>query len=140
MTTSPRRADLPQIEVDSQQFWSTLRDDGVFLLSHCQSCDHLFHYPRPMCPRCWSDRIDSRPAAGTGTLYTYSVVYMNDLPPFADDLPYAAAVVALDEGPHVMTRIVGTPLDQLEPGQRVELVPTPLTDDITIALFTVSAR
>ncbi|CAN5420111.1 hypothetical protein BH09ACT8_BH09ACT8_34150 [soil metagenome] len=48
------------------------------------------------------------PASGSGTLYTYSTVYMNDLSPFRDRLPYVAAIVELTEGPRVMTTIEGT--------------------------------
>lgn len=36
---------------------------------------------------------------GRATLYTWSVVYTNDLPPFPERLPYVAAVVDLEEGP-----------------------------------------
>jgi hypothetical protein len=40
-------------------------------------------------------------------LYTWSVVYTNDLPPFRDRLPYVAAAVDLAEGPRMMTTVVG---------------------------------
>ena len=52
-------------------------------------------------------------ASGRGTLYTYSVVHVNDLPPFNERVPYVAAIVELDEGPRVMTNIEGMPLDEL---------------------------
>lgn len=44
-------------------------------------------------------------ASGTGTLYTYSTVYVNDLAPFKERLPYVAAIVELAEGPRLMTTI-----------------------------------
>ncbi|MET9943161.1 Zn-ribbon domain-containing OB-fold protein, partial [Streptomyces halstedii] len=40
------------------------------------------------------------------TLYTWSVVHRNDLPPFGDRVPYVAAVVDLAEGPRMMTEVV----------------------------------
>ena len=46
-----------------------------------------------------------RRRAGRATLYTYSVVHQNDLPPFNERVPYVAAVVELDEGPRVMTNV-----------------------------------
>ena len=49
-------------------------------------------------------------ASGRGTLYTYSVVHVNDLPPFHERVPYVAAIVELDEGPRVMTNIEGVPV------------------------------
>jgi uncharacterized protein len=58
-------------------------------------------------------------ASGAGTLYTYSTVYANDLPPFRDRLPYVAAIVELAEGPRVMTTIEGAQPDGLRVGMAV---------------------
>lgn len=58
-------------------------------------------------------------ASGHGTLYTYSTVYVNDLAPFSDRLPYVAAIVELAEGPRVMTTIEGAPPARLRVGMAV---------------------
>jgi uncharacterized OB-fold protein len=58
-------------------------------------------------------------AAGTGSLYTYSVIHANDLPAFRDRVPYVVAIVDLDEGPRMETNIVECPLDELRVGMRV---------------------
>ena len=50
------------------------------------------------------------------TLYTYSVVHVNDLPPFNERVPYVAAIVELDEGPRVMTNIDDCAFDELRVG------------------------
>ncbi|MFM8971115.1 MAG: Zn-ribbon domain-containing OB-fold protein, partial [Actinomycetota bacterium] len=76
-----------------------------------------------------------RPAAGTGTVYTYSVVHSNDLPPFNERVPYVAAIVELDEGPRVMTDIEGVTPDAVEIGMRVSVDFRPISDDITIPVF-----
>ena len=72
---------------------------------------------------------------GGGTLYTYSVVRQNDLPPFSDRVPYVAAIVELDEGPRVMTNIEDDDLDALEVGMRVRVAFKPISDDVTIPVF-----
>jgi uncharacterized OB-fold protein len=58
-------------------------------------------------------------AAGTGTLYTYSIVYANDLPSFRERVPYVVAIVDLDEGPRMETNIVDCPFDELHVGMRL---------------------
>ena len=58
--------------------------------------------------------------AGRATLYTYSIVHQNDLPPFNERVPYVAAVVELEEGPRVMTNIEGVPFDELRVGMPVD--------------------
>jgi uncharacterized OB-fold protein len=68
-------------------------------------------------------------------LYTYSTVYVNDLPPFAERLPYVAAVVDLAEGPRVMTNIIDCDLDQLQIGMAVEVAFVELTPEVTAPVF-----
>ncbi len=53
-------------------------------------------------------------ASGDATLYTWSVVYQNDLPPFGQKVPYVAAIVDLAEGPRMMTNVVGCDFDDLQ--------------------------
>ncbi len=67
----------------------------------------MHHYPRQFCPYCWGEDVEWIPASGRATLYTWSVVHRNDLPPFGGRVPYVAAVVELAEGPRMMTEVVG---------------------------------
>ena len=89
---------------------------GRLLVKHCNSCGEVHHYPRAICPFCWSSAVEWMDARGTGTVYTYSVTRRGA------DAPYCIAYVSLDEGPVVMTNIVGTDLDQVRIGQRVRVV------------------
>ncbi len=74
-------------------------------------------------------------ASGRATLYTYSVVHVNDLPPFHERVPYVAAVVELEEGPRVMTNVEGVPFDELAVGMELTVEYKALTDDVTIPVF-----
>ena len=112
------RADIPIIDSASAPYWDAARQ-GRLLIAGCGACGKVHHYPRPFCPHCWSDDVRPVRASGTGTLYTYSTVYANDLPPFRDRLPYVAAIVELAEGPRVMTIIEGAQPDGLRVGMAV---------------------
>jgi uncharacterized OB-fold protein len=112
------RADIPIIDSASVPYWDAARQ-GRLLIAGCGACGKVHHYPRPFCPHCWSDDVQPVQASGTGTLYTYSTVYANDLPPFRDRLPYVAAIVELAEGPRVMTTIEGAGPDGLRVGMAV---------------------
>lgn len=46
-------------------------------------------------------------ASGRGRVYTWSTVHRNDLPPFDGRCPYVVGVVELEEGPRVVTELVG---------------------------------
>jgi uncharacterized protein len=128
------RFDLPSPDEETQPFWDGCRE-GRFLLRHCNACNHDHYYPRPFCPLCWSDDVTWKEASGRGTLYTYSVVHVNDLPPFNERVPYVAAIVELDEGPRVMTNVEGVPFEALQCGMAVTVEFKAISDDISIPVF-----
>jgi uncharacterized OB-fold protein len=131
--TSPR-FDLPSTDMETQPFWDGLKE-GTFLLRHCNACGRDHYYPRPFCPTCWSDDVEWKAASGRGTLYTYSVVHVNDLPPFNERVPYVAAIVELEEGPRVMTNVEGVPFDELRAEMPVVVEFKAISDDVTIPIF-----
>ena len=74
-------------------------------------------------------------ASGRATLYTWSVVHQNDLPPFGERVPYVAAIVDLEEGPRMMTNVVDCDFDALAVGMALEVTFREETDEITVPLF-----
>ena len=75
------RYDLPTIEDETRPFWNAARE-GRLLFGRCGGCGKAYYYPRPFCPHCWSEDVVLEQASGRGTLYTFSTVFINDLPPF----------------------------------------------------------
>ncbi|MEU6915323.1 Zn-ribbon domain-containing OB-fold protein [Streptomyces olindensis] len=100
------RHDLPEADAFTRTYWDAAAE-GRLLIRRCRACGQAHHYPREFCPHCWSEDVTWETASGRATLYTWSVVHRNDLPPFADRTPYVAAVVDLAEGPRMMTELVG---------------------------------
>jgi uncharacterized OB-fold protein len=127
MTRFQQRTDVPTIDSASAPYWEAARQ-GRLLIAECTVCGRVHHYPRPFCPHCWSEDVHPVQATGTGTLYTYSTVYVNDLEPFKERLPYVAAIVELAEGPRLMTTIEGVDPDGLRVGMPVTAVFRPLDD------------
>ena len=128
------RTDLPTIEAESQAYWEGAAA-GTLLIASCASCGRVHHYPRPACPFCLSTEVSPIETSGRGTLYTYSTVFMNDLAPFKEKLPYVAAMVDLEEGPRIATNMVECEPEELTVGMAVEVVFAPLTDEITATYF-----
>jgi uncharacterized OB-fold protein len=56
-------------------------------------------------------------------------------PAFANDVPYAAVVVELDEGPRLTTWVTGISPDELRIGMPVELWFDTVTDEVTLPKF-----
>jgi uncharacterized OB-fold protein len=128
------RFDLPTPDFETAPFWDGCKH-GRFLIRHCNACGRDHYYPRPFCPTCWSDDVEWKQASGRATLYTYSIVHVNDLPPFGERVPYVAAIVELEEGPRVMTNVEGVEHDALRVGMPLVVDYKPISDDITIAIF-----
>jgi uncharacterized OB-fold protein len=136
--STPARADLPTIEDESRPFWDGARE-GKFLIARCGNCGRAHHYPRTFCPFCWSEDVSWETASGKATLYTYSTVYVNDMVPFKEKLPYIAAVVDLEEGPRVMTRLVGIETADLQIGMPLVVDYEAISEDVTAPVFRPAA-
>ncbi|MBL7500032.1 OB-fold domain-containing protein [Frankia sp. CNm7] len=129
------RFDLPTIEAETAPWWDAARR-GELLIRRCGDCRKAHLYPRPFCPACWSENVTWERAAGTGTLYTWSEVRANDLPPFKGRVPYIAAIVDLDEGPRLETNIVGVTEAELAIGMPVKVdFQTDDEADLTVPVF-----
>lgn len=120
MTAAAPRYDVPEPDAFTRSYWEAAAQ-GRLLIRHCADCDKAHHYPREFCPHCWSENVTWEPASGHATLYTWSVVHRNDLPPFGERVPYVAAVVDLAEGPRMMTEVVHAGPAELRAGMPVEV-------------------
>ncbi|MGY0059299.1 Zn-ribbon domain-containing OB-fold protein [Streptomyces sp. LZ34] len=114
------RFDLPEIDAFTRPYWDAAAQ-GHLLIRRCADCGQAHHYPREFCPRCWSENVTWERVSGRATLYTWSVVHRNDLPPFGARVPYTAAVVELAEGPRMMTELVGCAGQELRVGMELRV-------------------
>jgi uncharacterized OB-fold protein len=128
------RFDLPAPDFDTEPWWEAARDRRL-LVQRCEACGRAFFYPRPFCPHCWSDSVVWEDASGDARLYTFSIVRVNDLPPFPERVPYVAAIVELREGPRMMTNVVDCPFDELRIGMPLRVQFRDIGDDVTITVF-----
>jgi uncharacterized OB-fold protein len=119
------RYSAPQIDWESRAYWEGA-GRGELVLQRCRACQVVQHRPRGLCVSCLSDDIEHFPASGRGEVYTYSIVHQNQMPNFRNALPYVVAYVQLEEGPQLLTNIVGCEPDSVSIGMsvRVDFVPT----------------
>jgi uncharacterized protein len=132
------RFDLPTPDNETRPFWDAAREERL-LIQRCSRCGRHQFYPRPFCHVCWHDEVEWVEACGRATLYTWSVVHVNDLPPFPERVPYVAAVVELEEGPRMMTNIVDCDFGDLRAGMPVEVTFRPTSDEFMLPLFRPAA-
>ncbi len=88
----------------TQPWWDATRERR-FLVQRCESCGHHQHYPRNICTGCGAPDPGFVEASGRGTIFSYTEVHRAPHPAF--EPPYVVAMVRLEEGPVVLTNIVG---------------------------------
>ena len=86
---------------DAEAFWEAA-DRGELVLPWCCDCNDFFWYPRSVCPSCGGRPVEWRPAAGTGTIYTFCITHNSGLPHLRDRVPFVTGLIDLDEGPRIM--------------------------------------
>ena len=97
---------LPRVNETTRPYWDGARA-GRLLLQRCRACTSFVHYPRAWCPRCWKTDLEWVESQGKGRVVTFTIVHQAPFESYAGDVPYVLAVVRLDEGPQMMTNIVG---------------------------------
>lgn len=101
----PRSKPVPRPTPETAPYWEGAKR-GELVVQRCRSCAQHYFYPRAGCPHCGSTDVEWVRASGRGRLHTYLI---NHRPAagFEEDVPYAIAVVELDEGPRMMSNVVG---------------------------------
>lgn len=125
---------LPLPTPETQHFWDGCRD-GALVLQRCTACRETYFPPRPFCPHCACRVIETYAASGRATLHSYII---NHRPrPDMGTQPHAIAIVALVEGPHMMSNIVECPQtpEALVLDMPLEVVFAPQSETITLPFF-----
>jgi uncharacterized protein len=85
----------------AKQFWSTC-SDGKLRFQSCANCLQPQYFPRGHCVNCNNDRIEWRSSQGIGTIYSITKVQRAPTEEFRALVPYAIALIDLDEGVRIM--------------------------------------
>lgn len=91
--------------------------EGRFMIQRCAICAQHVFYPRLLCTRCGRPELDFVPASGRGLVYSTTV--QRRRPEQGGD--QNVALVDLEEGPRLMTRVDGLAPSEVRPGLAVEV-------------------
>jgi len=92
---------LPAVRGEEAYFYSELAA-GRIAYQLCGACAQAVWYPRDVCPTCGIDQLEWQVSAGNGTVYSYTVLERAGHPVRREDVPYAVALVDLDEGVRIL--------------------------------------
>jgi uncharacterized OB-fold protein len=127
----PRPAPIPDAE--SAPYWAATVE-GRLVIQRCVACGHTQLYARPHCLVCRRP-VEWREASGRGTVYSFTVIRQNPSRSFRHLLPFVVALVDLEEGPRVMTNVVGCAPDEVAIGATVQVKFEPVSEAASLPLF-----
>jgi len=98
---------VPVPTPETQPYWDGVAA-GELRLPRCTDCGNAFFPPSPVCPACTSRAVEWFTASGDATLYSY-VIHQRPSKLWKADGPMSVALVALAEGPMVLSTVMGCP-------------------------------
>ena len=117
------------------EWWDATRERRL-LLQTCTGCGHLQHYPRPVCTACGSTGSRYEQASGRGHIYSFTISHRAPGPEF--EVPYVVALVKLEEGPLMLSNIIGSNLEALRCDMPVAITWETLVDGRCLPKFKVA--
>jgi uncharacterized OB-fold protein len=129
----PKPVPQPEGELNAQ-FWEHCALEKL-CFQRCDDCGRWRHLPRFMCPDCGSPAWSWHESSGRGRLFTWTVSHRSPLPAFAAELPFAVAVVEMEEGVRMVAGLRELPLESLALDLPVELVFERVSEEMALPYF-----
>jgi uncharacterized OB-fold protein len=110
---------------------------GELRFQRCTGCKTWRHMPRYSCAECGSREWSWEKSTGRGKLYSWTVSHRAFHPAYANDVPYAVAIVELEEGLRIVSQIVDAKPDSYRLDLPLDVVFEKVGDDVTMPKFRV---
>ena len=126
---------IPRPSPEDREFWEGARR-GELRIQHCTTCGQHQHYARMLCSHCGAQTLEWVTASGNGTVYSFTVIRQNGVPPFNERVPFVVATVDLDEpGARVIAAMPDVSPDDARVGMRVCATFRPANDELGFVDF-----
>jgi hypothetical protein len=116
--TGPEFRPAPPATELTEPFWAGGLS-GELRLQQCANCGHIRYPVSTICPVCWSADCDWTPLSGRGTVQSHIVFERAYHEAWAGQVPYVVALIELDEGPVLVSNVVGVQPSAVRVGQPV---------------------
>ena len=96
----------PEMTPETVPFWEGM-EQRELRMQRCSDCERFYFFPRLTCRFCHSPNVEWRALSGKATLLSY-VINRRPIVPQGASEPQVIAIIEVDEGPRMLTNIVGT--------------------------------
>jgi uncharacterized OB-fold protein len=133
MTETPAKP-KPRPAPESVPYWQAAKEHRL-ALPKCEDCSQFWFPPSRTCPHCLSTNFSFQNVSGRGKVFSFVTFHRVYRPAFAGDVPYVVALVELEEGPRVLTNILGISHEDVRCEMPVEVVFDDYDADVSIPKF-----
>jgi uncharacterized OB-fold protein len=125
---------LPRVSEELAPFFAAARRREL-VVQRCDDCGTLRFPARELCASCLSRRATWVPVSGRGRVLSFYVMHQVYHPAFAAEVPYAVAVVELEEGPRLTTNLVDCALGEIRVDLPVEVTFQDRSPEVSLPVF-----
>jgi uncharacterized OB-fold protein len=125
---------LPRPTPETKPYWDACQQHQ-FLIQRCNQCSHYQFYPRILCTACMSRDVTWVAAKGLGQVLSYTIIHRAISKAYAAEVPYIVALIQLQEGPTMMSNVVGCDPAKITIGMPVRVAFEDRTEEITVPVF-----
>jgi uncharacterized OB-fold protein len=135
MMADAARKPVPRPAPESLPYWQAARGHRLEL-PRCNACGKFWFPPSQCCPHCLAADFAWTPVSGKGKVFSFVTFHRVYHPAFARDVPYVVALVELEEGPRMLTNIVGVAPEKVACEMPVKVVFDDVAEDVAVPKFT----
>lgn len=125
---------LPLMEGFTREFYQHCQRSEL-RFQRCTSCGAWRHVPRHKCGACSSWEWEWARSSGRGQVFSWTVVSRPMHPDFVEEVPYAPAIIEMEEGVRLVSWVVDCPPDELSKGMPVQVFFDAVSDEVTLPKF-----
>jgi uncharacterized OB-fold protein len=133
MTDKPMKP-VPRPAPESEPYWKAAHEHRLEV-PQCDDCGHHWFPPSRTCPHCLSPNLHWQQVCGRGKVFSFVIYDRVYHPSFAEDVPYVVALIELEEGPRLISNVIGIAPDEVRCEMPVEVVFDDVTEAATVPKF-----
>ncbi len=134
---SAYRKPLPSDDPLLAPFWENAKAHRLSVQC-CRACRDRHFPPGPVCPKCLSEDQEWETVSGRAALVSWVRFHRAYWDGFVGDVPYDVCLVALEEGPLLLSNFSGPMPEDPRAGLPLEVVFDDVTDAFTLPKFKVA--
>ena len=139
MAEATLKKPVPAITTEAKPFWDEAAQNKL-VMQRCEECRAYVWTPRPACFECGSEQVEWTQLSGKGEIYSFTVIRQivgrAASKAFEPDVPYVVAWIDLEEGPRMISNVIGCPVEDVKIGMKVSVEFEQQSPEIWLPKFT----